>query len=182
MRRASFCYWYDMILVALGANLFAPPNLVAPDGSPPLETCRRAAAALAALPGLSLVALSGWYATAPVPASDQPDYVNGVARLAGEVDPAWLLAQLHAIEAAFGRVRGARNAARTLDLDLIDCHGLIAAAPGPELPHPRAHLRAFVLRPLLDVAPAWVHPLLGRSAADLLASLPPGSERPRPLR
>jgi len=83
-----------------------------------------------------------------------------------------------AIEARAGRpsaVDGRRspNAARTLDLDIIDFDGVVRAAPDPILPHPRAHLRAFVLAPLAAVAPAWVHPVLGRTAGALLADLPP---------
>lgn len=149
------------ILIALGANLPGP------DGASPMETCQLAAAALDALPGLRLVALSGWHRTPPDPPSDQPWYVNAAARLEGEADPAWLLGALHAIEAAAGRVRGAPNAARTLDLDLIAMGDLIRAAPDPILPHPRAHLRRFVLAPLAEVAPGWVHPGLGRTAAAL---------------
>jgi 2-amino-4-hydroxy-6-hydroxymethyldihydropteridine diphosphokinase len=163
-----------MILIGIGANLPAP------DGAPPLATCRAAAAALDALPGLRMVGLSRWFRTAPVPPSGQPDYVNGVARLRGSIDPAALLAMLQAIEARAGRRRGARDAARTLDLDLLAIGGLCRAAPDPVLPHPRAHLRGFVLAPLLDVAPDWVHPVLGRAAAALLADLPPQDVRPLP--
>ncbi len=156
-----------MILLAIGANLPGP------DGRSPLCTCRAAAEALRTLPGLRLEAISGWYRTAPVPPSGQPDYINGVARLSGQADPAWLLHRLHAIEARAGRRRGVANAARTLDLDIIAIGDLVRAAPDPVLPHPRAHLRAFVLRPLLDVAPDWRHPALGLDAAALLATLPP---------
>lgn len=156
-----------MILVAIGANLPGPR------GESPLLACRAAAEALRSLPGLRVAALSCWYATAPVPRADQPDYVNGVARLEGVADPAELLARLHAIEAAAGRVRGVANAARTLDLDLIDVNGQVRDAPDPVLPHPRAHERAFVLVPLRDVAPGWVHPRLHRPVAALLADLPP---------
>ena len=156
-----------MILVAIGANL---PGA---EGQTPLATCRAAAEALGRLPGLRLLAVSRWYATAAVPPSGQPDYVNGVARLQGEADPAWLLAQLMAIEAAAGRRRSVPNAARTLDLDLIAMGALQRAAPDPVLPHPRAHRRAFVLVPLADVAPNWRHPLLHQSVAELIAALPP---------
>lgn len=154
-----------MILVAIGANLPGP------GGEAPLETCRAAAVALDGLPGLRLRGLSRWWRTAPVPPSGQPDFVNGVALLAGDADPAALLAALHGIEARAGRRRGVPNAARTLDLDLIAMDGLVRDAPDPVLPHPRAHLRAFVLRPLADVLPDWVHPRLGVQVGRLLAGV-----------
>lgn len=162
-----------MIFVAIGANLPGP------DGAPALETCRRAAVELDRLPGLRLLALSRWYATAPVPPTPGvPDYVNGVARLAprlghADPDPAALLAALQAIESRFGRVRPYPNAPRTLDLDLLDLGGLARAAPDPILPHPRMQDRAFVLAPLSDIAPGWRHPVLGEGAAALLGRLPP---------
>jgi 2-amino-4-hydroxy-6-hydroxymethyldihydropteridine diphosphokinase len=158
-----------MILVAIGANLPGP------GGATPLQTCRAAVLALRDVPGLRPEAMSRWYETAPVPPSDQPNYVNGVARLgriAGTaISPESLLASLHAIEARFGRRRAGVNAARTLDLDLIDMDGLVRGTPDPILPHPRAHLRAFVLLPLLDVAPGWVHPAKGKSARMLLGAV-----------
>jgi 2-amino-4-hydroxy-6-hydroxymethyldihydropteridine diphosphokinase len=163
-----------VILVAIGANLPGP------DGAPALETCRRAALALDALPGLRLRALSRWYATAPVPPTPGvPDYVNGVARLEGAApDPAALLAALQAIEARFGRVRPFPNAPRTLDLDLLDLDGRLRDAPDPILPHPRLQDRAFVLAPLEDVAPAWRHPRSGRGVAELLAATDRAGIRP----
>ena len=160
-----------MILVAIGANL---PGRA---GEPPVATCQRAVAAMRDIPGVRLVAVSRWYGTAPVPPSAQPDYVNGVARLEGDIAPAVLLARLQAIEAAEGRRRGAPNAARTLDLDIIVMGDLVRAAPDPILPHPRAHLRRFVLAPLAEVAPGWVHPVLHRPVEALIAGLPPAPMR-----
>ncbi|MFC7688783.1 2-amino-4-hydroxy-6-hydroxymethyldihydropteridine diphosphokinase [Paeniroseomonas aquatica] len=145
-------------------------------GAPPLATCRSAAAALDRLPGWRLVALSRWYATTPVPpVPGVPLFVNGVARLdgAGPADPAALLAALQGLEAAAGRERPYPNAPRVLDLDIIDLDGLLLGTPELALPHPRAHLRRFVLAPLADVAPGWVHPRLGLGVAALLAGLPP---------
>jgi 2-amino-4-hydroxy-6-hydroxymethyldihydropteridine diphosphokinase len=158
-------------LIGVGANL---PGL---DGRPALETCRQAVSMLDLFPGMRLVGLSRWFQSAPVPPSGQPPYVNAVASLLVDpgtvADPAVLLARLMAVEAACGRERGRTNAARTLDLDIIGIGDLVRDAPDPILPHPRAHLRAFVLAPLADVAPHWVHPVLRRSAAALLAGLPP---------
>ena len=87
-----------------------------------------------------------------------------------------LLAMLQEIELRFGRVRDERNAARTLDLDLLDYHGQISATPLLILPHPRLHLRRFVLVPLAEIAPEWRHPLSGLSAEELLAGL--GEDQP----
>lgn len=164
---------HSMILVAIGANLPAP------GGDSPLATCRRAASALDQLRGLRLRGLSRWWRTAPVPASDQPDYINGMALLIGHAEPVALLRALQDLEARFGRRRGARDAARMLDLDIIGIGSLVRDAPDPILPHPRAHLRAFVLGPLLDVMPDWMHPRLGVGAAALLAGLP--AQRAEPL-
>jgi 2-amino-4-hydroxy-6-hydroxymethyldihydropteridine diphosphokinase len=102
------------------------------------------------------------------------DVVGGVS------DPACLLKMLHSIEDAAGRTRPFPNAPRTLDLDLIAMDDLRRDAPPPILPHPRAHLRRFVLRPLADIWPAWRHPVLGRAVEDLLAGLP-DADPPEPI-
>jgi 2-amino-4-hydroxy-6-hydroxymethyldihydropteridine diphosphokinase len=159
----------SLILIALGANLPGPR------GESPLGMCRAAVEALRGLPGLRLQSVSRWWRTAPIPPSGQPDYINGVARLEGDADPALLLARLQAIETAAGRpaasIGRALNAARCLDLDIIAIGDLQRAAPDPVLPHPRAHLRAFVLAPLAEVAPGWVHPVLRVTVEALLAGL-----------
>lgn len=154
------------ILIGIGANL---PSM---RGLSPIDTARNAAATLDSVPGLRLAGLSRWYESAPIPPSGQPPYVNGVAHLCGKMDPAELLEILHWIERKAGRRRGVANAARPLDLDIIAMGDLVRAAPNPVLPHPRAHLRAFVLLPLADVQPHWVHPVSGLAVRELIAALP----------
>jgi len=162
-----------VILVGIGANLPGP------DGRAPRETCEAALAALAALPGLRLAARSSWWESAPIPPiPGAPWFVNGVARLEGEADPAALLAALHGIEAAHHRARPFPNAPRTLDLDLLDHHGAVLDGPPLTLPHPRMTGRAFVLLPLQEVAPDWTHPITGQGVAALAAALPPQQIRP----
>jgi 2-amino-4-hydroxy-6-hydroxymethyldihydropteridine diphosphokinase len=162
-----------VILVGIGASLPAP------DGATPRETCAAAAALLDALPGLRVAALSRWWESAPVPPMPgAPWFVNGVARLEGEMDPEALLDALQSIEARFGRQRPFPNAPRTLDLDLLDHGGITRNGPRLTLPHPRMTGRAFVLRPLAEVAPGWTHPATGEGLAALLATLPPQEIRP----
>ena len=161
-----------MILIAIGSNLADAGHRTS------LDVCEDAVSGLAGLVGMAgvagprLVSVSRWYRSAAVPASDQPDYINGVARLDGEIDPKTLLASLQAIERRFGRVRSVPNAARTLDLDIVAMGTLVRDAPDPVLPHPRAHLRGFVLLPLRDVAPEWVEPRSGLAVQALIDGLP----------
>lgn len=154
-----------MILLGLGANL---PSAV----GPPVATLEAALAALARA-GVRVVARSRWYRTAPVPASDQPWFVNGVAKVETKLSPPELIALLQRIESEFGRKRGVRDEARSLDLDILDYDGLVEEKPGLILPHPRMHLRAFVLMPLAEIAPDWRHPRLDQPVSALIAALPP---------
>ncbi len=116
---------------------------------------------------------SRWYSSAALPDSSQPRYINGVVRVETGLPPPALLEALQEIEQSMGRVRSLPNAPRTLDLDVIDMDGMIRAANDPILPHPRAHLRAFVLLPLRDVAPGWVHPVLCKTVHGLIEELTP---------
>jgi 2-amino-4-hydroxy-6-hydroxymethyldihydropteridine diphosphokinase len=152
-----------VILIGLGSNL------------PSHEGDSRATilAAISALESgnIRVVNSSHLWKTAPVPISDQPWFVNAVVQIETALSPAALLARLHAVEETFGRQRRTVNAARTLDLDLLDYHGIQQDGP-PILPHPRLHERAFVLLPLQDIAPGWVHPVSGKSLAAMLAAIP----------
>ena len=157
-----------MIFIGIGSNL---PS----SHGGPLATCEAALEGLAPH-GISVLARSPWYESAPVPVSDQPWFINGVAQIACDLEPFDLLARLHQVEAHFGRVRGAQGAARILDLDLLGYHQIIRTDGLPLLPHPKLHERAFVLLPLRDIAPAWCHPALGITAADLALRLPRGQD------
>jgi len=132
--------------VSLGSNLAHPRRQLA-------SALRR----IASTQGVRVLAVSPNYVTAPIGGPAQPDYVNAVARIATSLSPKALLARLHSIERRQRRRRDAsapRNAPRTLDLDLLLYGARRMHAPQLTVPHPRLHQRAFVLRPLLDVAPA----------------------------
>ena len=135
--------------VGLGANLGDPGAAL-----------DAALVALAALPATRLLRRSSRWRSAPVDAAG-PDFVNAVAEIDTALAPLALLDALRAIEAAHGRERPYRNAPRTLDLDLLFYGSRVTAGPRLVLPHPRAHLRAFVLKPLLELEPGFEHPLHG---------------------
>ena len=162
------------ILVGLGSNL---PH---PRFGPPRAILEAALAQLAAR-RVAILDRSRWYESAPVPASDQPWYVNCVALVDTALPPAALLASLHEIERAFGRARRVVNEARPLDLDLLAYGDLVNPGPAPPiLPHPRLAGRAFVLLPLAELLPRWRHPATGESVARLIAALP-AAQTARPL-
>ncbi|HEY2870037.1 MAG TPA: 2-amino-4-hydroxy-6-hydroxymethyldihydropteridine diphosphokinase [Gaiellales bacterium] len=146
--------------VAFGANL-----------GEPVATLRAAAVALGRRAGVELVAGSPIYRTRPIGPPGQPAYANAVARVGTTLAAETLLDVLHDVEAEFGRVRDVRWGPRTLDLDLIWYEGDERADEHITLPHPRAHEREFVLRPLADLDPDLV--LRGRRAGDWLAGLDP---------
>ena len=158
-----------------GGSIFigAGANLAHPTYGSPRETLEAAFRELEGR-GVRIQRVSPWYRTAPVPASDQPWYQNAVVEVVTAVGPDRLLATLHEVEEAFGRVRTVANAARMIDLDLLDFRGeIVPESPGrATLPHPRLAARAFVLRPLADLAPDWRHPVTGEPIQALLAALP----------
>lgn len=144
--------------VALGANL-----------GDPAATVLAAFAALANLPESRVTHGSSLYRTAPVGLTDQPEFVNAVAQLETTLAPEALLEALFDIEERFGRIRAEKNGPRTLDLDLLLYNDQFIELPRLTLPHPRLHLRAFVLQPLAEIAPQLVIPGRGTVAAWLPA-------------
>ncbi len=157
-----------MILVALGSNVSGPWGT-------PRETVTRALEELNQFP-LRLVMHSSLLVTKPFGVVNQPDFVNAVAAVDTALAPEALMRRLHMIERAAGRRRGRRWGPRTLDLDLLEYHGLRKrGSPNAlkllRLPHPGITDRSFVLEPLVEIAPRWKHPQTRRTAAEMLCSL-----------
>ena len=165
-----------MVILGLGANLESRHGTTGPQS---LDlACQRLE-----IDGLALMQRSPWYESAAVPVSDQPWFANGVVRIATDLEPAALLVKIKEIETWFGRHDETRWAARPMDIDILDYKGQIlpdaaswrahgeAERAALILPHPRLHERRFVLAPLARMAPHWLHPVLGKSATELLEGL-----------
>lgn len=158
-----------MILVALGSNQPGPWG----------EPRQAVATALSWLNrgGLRLKRASRLLISAPFGVTDQPAFVNAVAEIETALAPEALLRRLHTIERMAGRRRNLRWGPRTLDLDLIDYHGLVRPPPArPVLPHPGIAERIFVLAPIAEIAPRWRHPVTRLTAPAMLRRLDPEGE------
>ena len=139
-----------------------------------LENLTLARGKCAALPQTRVVAVSSVYETEPVGAPPgSPFFLNAVLLLETRLAPLELLHAAQSIENELGRVRSIPNAPRTLDMDLLFVGDLLLDTPELTLPHPRAHLRRFVLAPLAELLPDFVLPNQTRTVAQLLAKLPP---------
>lgn len=138
--------------VGLGSNLDGPQNQVL-----------RALQALDGLPQTRVMARSSLYRSAPVGYLEQPDFINAVAQLETALSPRALLDALLGLERAYGRTREFRNAPRLLDLDVLLYDDLCFHEHGLTIPHPQMHKRAFVLCPLLEIAPGCVIPGIGKA-------------------
>ncbi|MBB93065.1 MAG: 2-amino-4-hydroxy-6-hydroxymethyldihydropteridine diphosphokinase [Rhodobacteraceae bacterium] len=171
-------------IICLGANL---PS----SAGSPAETLRRAVRELTCN-GFRVTSVSRFFGTPCFPAGAGPDYVNAALTTRSDLPPDQVLAALHRVETAFGRNRQTRWGQRTLDLDLAAYDDLVLPDPdtyhqwrglalaeqrlaAPDrlvLPHPRLQDRAFVLVPLMDIAPDWRHPVTGETIRDMTQQLP----------
>lgn len=150
------------IFVGVGSNLGDREFLI-----------RKAVEAMRDLSGTTVVRVSSLYDTDPVGDVEQPAYLNAVVWLATTLEPRELLWQLLLIEKRMGRVRAQRWSPRPIDLDLIFFGKQKVDEPDLKIPHPEAHKRAFVLLPLSELDPTFVHPLTGESIRRMIKNLPP---------
>jgi 2-amino-4-hydroxy-6-hydroxymethyldihydropteridine diphosphokinase len=148
--------------IGLGANL----------GDPRLQL-EEALGRLAATEEIEVVKVSSFYLNPPLGPPDQPWYVNAVAQVRTRLAPEELLRVLHRLERELGRKRRVQWGPRLIDLDLLLYDGVILSGPDLQLPHPEMPRRSFVLMPLAEIAPQAWHPVLQKTAAELLAELDP---------
>lgn len=146
-------------LISLGSNL-----------GDRAANLRSALGALTLLPGATVRA-SSLHETGAMYVEDQPDFLNAVAEVTVDLEPIAMLDAILEIERQHGRVRTQRYGPRTVDLDIVGAEDLVVDGPRLTVPHPRMQERDFVLKPLVEVAPGWVHPVLGLDARTLLDRL-----------
>ena len=138
----------------------------------PLENCRQAIHLLANQEAVTLSRSSSFYETPPFGNIDQDNFVNAVARISTSLSPQNLLAVLLKLEVGMGRVRKEKWGPRIIDLDILFFDALVLKEEGLEIPHPGIAERQFVLEPLNEIAPGFIHPVLRKTAASLLADHP----------
>ena len=155
---------HKKIIVAIGGNLYSK------NGLHPVEICQEA---INSLKSMSIIVekQSSWYRSDPIPKSDQPKFFNSVLVASTTLNELDVLNSLHVIEKKFGRIRKNINEARIIDLDLIDYSSKIQDNKDIILPHPRAHLRRFVMQPLYEIEKNWIHPILKTSVTEILNQL-----------
>lgn len=155
-----------MIIIAIGSNLAGNWS------DTPYGMCQEAVCRLSVKLQCS-IKQSSWYQTSPIPPSSQPLYTNGVVAFNEKIHPIALLDILNEMEKNAGRLRQKINEARPLDLDILDINGeIIENSPKLIVPHPRLHQRGFVLYPLRDLVPEWIHPTSRKSVNQLIMELP----------
>ena len=152
-----------MILIALGSNLKSE------NYGDPLQNCHKAIEFLEKK--FKLEKVSNFYETEPIPKSNQTIYVNGVVSVKTNLLPEEILGELMNIEKIFKRVRHLKNEPRVIDLDLLCYHETILKQKNLQLPHPRMHLRRFVMQPVCDINKEWKHPLSQDKAKNILKNL-----------
>ena len=148
----------EIAYIALGSNL-----------GDRVENCKRAVELCSEF--LDIMSTSSFYETEPLGFEEQPFFINAVVKATTSLDPESLLSKLLAIENAMGRERRQKNGPRTIDLDILFYGNRVVKRPHLAIPHPRAHIRRFVLEPLYEIEPGMIHPVLGETVTVLLREL-----------
>ena len=158
-----------MIYIGIGSNLNGKNN------ETPLQNCKKALEVIKK--ELNISKLSSWYKSEPVPVSNQPWFVNSVIEISTNKSPLDLLNFILNIEQNFGRIREKKNEARIIDLDIIDYKKKIIYKKNELItPHPRMHKRSFVLLPLNELNPKWVHPIKKKGIQELINNIKDGQK------
>ena len=153
-----------MIYIGIGSNLNGKNN------ETPLQNCKKALEELKK--EVNICKISSWYKSEPIPVSSQPWYINGVVEISTNKSSIDLLEFILNIEEFFGRMRKKKNEARILDLDIIDYKKKILYKKNKLIiPHPRMHQRSFVLQPLQELNPKWIHPIKKKGLKELISNL-----------
>ncbi len=152
------------IIIAIGGNVNSA------DGLHPIEVGKKSIK-LMNLNSMTVEKQSSWYISNPVPKSDQPNFFNCVVIAKTTLNEFEVLTLLHKIESNLGRKRKKINEARSIDLDLIDYSSKIFQNKNLIIPHPRAHLRKFVMQPLAEIDINWMHPIFKLSVSEILNQL-----------
>mgnify|MGYP000108981243 FL=1 len=153
-----------MIYIGIGSNLNGKNN------ETPLQNCKKALVELKK--EVNICKISSWYKSEPIPVSNQPWFINGVIEISTDKSSLDLLEFILSIEKVFGRVRKKQNEARILDLDIIDYKKKILYIKNKLIiPHPRMHERSFVLQPLSELNPKWMHPIKKKGIKELIRNL-----------
>ena len=155
---------FNEIIIGVGGNINSE------DGMHPIETCNKAICLLKDY-SIEVKKQSKWYNSEPIPKSNQPNFFNCVVIAITKSNEYDVLKFLHKIEAEFGRRRNKINEPRSIDLDLIDYSNKVSKNNKLIIPHPRAHLRKFVMGPLAEINPNWIHPILKLSVLEILKEL-----------
>ncbi len=155
----------NKIFIGIGANL-------TPRGYSSVQDGLNAAMNMLSGYGIEVIQCSSWYETSPVPKSNQPLFRNAVFSASCDLNPQELLYCLNDLEAKIGRIRTSRNAARVLDLDILDFNSECIDLENLIIPHPRMHERAFVLIPLNEINGDYIHPVMQEPILSLIERLP----------
>ena len=154
----------NKIIIGIGGNIYSS------NGLHPVEIGQKAIISMKSM-SIMIEKQSSWYRSDPIPKSDQPKFFNCIVIAKTALNEFEVLEALHKIESKFGRVRKKINEARLIDLDLIDYSSKILKNKNIVIPHPRAHLRKFVIEPLVEVEKSWIHPISKLSGTEILKQL-----------